>query len=103
MYLASSSINRIKLRDHLIAEEIAGGHACEKHIVIQGEFPGIRTRKQFKYHIENVRDNPTLYKNNSCKKHMVIPCKKHEIIYCEKKPTKHIYYQQQSNTMIINN
>ncbi|MGE8286181.1 MAG: VENN motif pre-toxin domain-containing protein, partial [Stenotrophomonas lactitubi] len=50
-----------KLRTQLIAEEIAAGHAFEKHVLVQGEFAGlgVRTRKQFAEHIESVVSNPS--------------------------------------------
>jgi hypothetical protein len=35
-----------------IGDEISGGHAFDKHVVEQGEFPGITTRKQFANLIE---------------------------------------------------
>jgi len=43
------------------AENIAGGHAFEKHVLERGEFVGleIRTRDQFKEHITGVLENPT--------------------------------------------
>ena len=42
------------------AQRIAGGHAFEKHVLTQGEFPGfIRTRQQFTDHIADVMSNPT--------------------------------------------
>jgi filamentous hemagglutinin len=48
------------LKNHLTAEEIAGGHAFDKHILTQGEYPGwIRTRAQFQSHVEDVINNPT--------------------------------------------
>jgi filamentous hemagglutinin len=60
---ACSSAQAIRLRNSLIAREIAGGHAFEKHILHQGEFSGwIRTRTQFANHIENVINNPTALK-----------------------------------------
>lgn len=31
----------------LIGEEISGGHAFDKHVTEQGEFPGVTTRRQF--------------------------------------------------------
>ncbi|WP_018543808.1 polymorphic toxin-type HINT domain-containing protein [Streptomyces sp. LaPpAH-108] len=45
-----------RLRAKLAAEELAGadGHAFQKHVVEQGEFPGIRTRAQFADMIEDV-------------------------------------------------
>lgn len=55
-----SHADAIALRAQLIAQEIAGGHAYTKHVV-QGEFSGlgIRTRKQFAEHIENVISKPS--------------------------------------------
>ncbi|AWW42162.1 hypothetical protein DN051_40150 [Streptomyces cadmiisoli] len=45
-----------RLQARLAAEELAGadGHAFQKHVVEQGEFPGIRTRAQFADMIEGV-------------------------------------------------
>jgi RHS repeat-associated protein len=60
---ATSPISAHLLKNKLIAEEIAGGHAFTKHILTQGEFPGwIRTRAQFAKHIENVLNDPAQIK-----------------------------------------
>ncbi|MDF7670682.1 hypothetical protein PT276_05645 [Orbaceae bacterium ESL0721] len=58
---AENSINSSKLNSQLTSEEIANGHAFDKHVIQQGEFNslGIRTRQQFKNHVENVINNPT--------------------------------------------
>ncbi len=58
---ASSLVSAARLRGQLAGQEIAGGHAFEKHVLNQGEFKGlgIRTREQFASHIENVINNPT--------------------------------------------
>jgi hypothetical protein len=58
---AENSANSVRLRTQLIAEEIAAGHAFDKHVVVQGEFSGlgVRTRKQFAQHIEDVVTNPS--------------------------------------------
>ncbi|HHA2818385.1 hemagglutinin repeat-containing protein [Stenotrophomonas maltophilia] len=58
---AENAVNAAKLRTQLAAQEIAGGHAFEKHVLVQGEFKGlgIRTREQFASHIENVMNNPS--------------------------------------------
>ena len=58
---ASSSANGARLRAQLAGQEIAGGHAFEKHVIMRGEFKGmgIRTRNQFASHIEGVVANPT--------------------------------------------
>ncbi|MDB9489241.1 phosphatase PAP2 family protein [Dolichospermum circinale CS-534/05] len=47
------------------AQEIAGGHAFEKHVINKAEFPGITTKQQFAEHIENVISNPTASKQLS--------------------------------------
>jgi filamentous hemagglutinin len=58
---AESGASAVKLRTQLAAQEIAGGHAFEKHVLVQGEFKGldIRTREQFASHVENVMTNPS--------------------------------------------
>ncbi|NUS72391.1 MAG: RHS repeat-associated core domain-containing protein [Corynebacteriales bacterium] len=43
-----------RLQAQLASEEIAGGHAFVKHVVAQGEFPGIRTRPEYATMIEGV-------------------------------------------------
>lgn len=37
----------------LIGDEISGGHAFDKHVIEQGEFPGVTTRRQFAGMIED--------------------------------------------------
>jgi hypothetical protein len=37
----------------LIGDEISGGHAFDKHVIEQGEFPGVTTREQFADMIED--------------------------------------------------
>lgn len=72
---------------------IGSGHSFEKHIVVQGEFLGwIRTRAQFLKHLENVVADPnTLYRT--------VECPQHKTLYgCPKK----VYYQESTNTLIIN-
>ena len=58
---ASSLVNAARLHGQLAGQEIAGGHAFEKHVVQQAEFKGlgIGSREQFASHIENVVNNPT--------------------------------------------
>ncbi|MFC4259035.1 hypothetical protein ACFOZ5_08350 [Marinobacter lacisalsi] len=58
---AESAANAARLRGQLAGEEIAGGHAFQKHVLQNGEFAGlgIRTRRQFAEHISNVINNPT--------------------------------------------
>ena len=55
---ADSAINASLLKDHLISEEIAGGHAFGKHVLQQGEFPGITTPLEFSSEIENFLNSP---------------------------------------------
>jgi hypothetical protein len=57
---ANNVNNGIFLNRQLAAQEIAGGHGFEKHVLQQGEFAGlgIRTRDQYTAHIENVLNNP---------------------------------------------
>jgi filamentous hemagglutinin len=63
---ATNVADGVRLKNQLSAQEIAGGHAFEKHVLGVGnpqgsEFVGlgIRTRNQFAEHIENVINNPT--------------------------------------------
>ncbi|MCD6040374.1 MAG: hypothetical protein K0R24_1663 [Gammaproteobacteria bacterium] len=42
-----------------IAERIANGHAFDKHVIKQGEFPGINSQEEFADYIQNVMDNPS--------------------------------------------
>jgi RHS repeat-associated protein len=63
---ATNAVNAVRLRNQLLSKEIAGGHAFGKHVLGSGspvgaEFGGlgIRTRKQFADHIEDVMNNPT--------------------------------------------
>jgi hypothetical protein len=37
----------------LVADEISGGHAFDKHVIEQGEFPSVSTRGQFASTIED--------------------------------------------------
>jgi RHS repeat-associated protein len=57
---AGISANASRLNSQLIAEEVARGHAFEKHVVERGEFSslGIRTREQFQGHIEGIVSDP---------------------------------------------
>jgi hypothetical protein len=60
-----SAAERIEAHEHarlvadkayakLIGDEISGGHAFDKHVIEQGEFPGVTTRRQFADTIEDV-------------------------------------------------
>jgi len=53
---AANAADAPRLQAKLAAEELAGadGHAFDKHVLQQGEFPGIRTRQQFANMIEDV-------------------------------------------------
>jgi len=51
---ADDVLNGVRLRAQLTGEEISGGHAFQKHVLDQAEFPGITTRQQFAGHIEDV-------------------------------------------------
>jgi filamentous hemagglutinin len=62
---ASSVMNAILLTRQLTAEEIANGHAFDKHVVTQAEFPEINTKQQFGEHVENILNNPTEMKTLS--------------------------------------
>jgi hypothetical protein len=54
---AESAISGNRLRAQLVGEEIAGGHAFEKHVVQLAEFPGTTTRRACADIIENVTLN----------------------------------------------
>lgn len=51
---ADDALNGVGLRAQLTGEEISGGHAFQKHVIDQAEFPGITTRPQFASAIEDV-------------------------------------------------
>lgn len=52
-------VNKERLNSQLHAEQISKGHAFDKHIIKQGEFPSwIRTRQQLQNYIENTFNNP---------------------------------------------
>jgi RHS repeat-associated protein len=54
---ADNVVNGLRLRAQLTGDEIAGGHAFDKHVIELGEFPGITTREQFARTIEDVVTN----------------------------------------------
>jgi filamentous hemagglutinin len=61
---AGSAANAALLRNELIAKEIAGGHAFEKHVIERAEFSGISTRGQFASLIEDFLNAPgTIMRN----------------------------------------
>jgi filamentous hemagglutinin len=45
-----------------IARTIAQGHAFEKHVLNQGQFPNIFTPEQFAIEIQRIIDNPSVSK-----------------------------------------
>jgi WXG100 family type VII secretion target len=51
---AESAANGPRLQAQLSGEEIAGGHAFDKHVIQRGEFPGVTTRAQFAQKIQSV-------------------------------------------------
>jgi filamentous hemagglutinin len=54
------------LNNQLSAEEIASGHAFDKHVIDQDEFGGtITTQQQFADQIENILNNPSATKQLS--------------------------------------
>jgi filamentous hemagglutinin len=59
---SASSANAVRLNQQLTSQEIAGGHAFDKHVIERAEFPEVSTRQQFAEHIENVINNPTASK-----------------------------------------
>ncbi|PXZ04780.1 hypothetical protein DKK79_10605 [Gilliamella apicola] len=61
---ATNTVNGTKLNAQLVGQEIAGGHAFDKHVIKQGEFEdlSITTKEQFALHIEKVVSNPTSIK-----------------------------------------
>lgn len=64
---AANAATAPKLRAQLLAEEIATGHAFQKHVIEKGEFAdlGITTQSQFARHIENSVINNTASKQLS--------------------------------------
>jgi filamentous hemagglutinin len=63
--LADSVADAARLKTQLAAQEIAGGHAFAKHVIKEGQFPGITTPQQFAAHIEKIIDKPSAVKNLS--------------------------------------
>lgn len=63
--LADNVADAARLRNQLAAQEIAGGHAFGKHVVKEGQFPGITTPQQFGAHIENIMNNPSAVRHLS--------------------------------------
>lgn len=64
---ATSSVSAQLLKNKLISEQIAGGHAFEKHVINRKEFlDSIVTRKEFARHIEKILNKPTEIKALTC-------------------------------------
>ncbi|MFV0456378.1 MAG: hypothetical protein ACK5NQ_15565, partial [Pseudomonas sp.] len=59
---AESAINQGRLNSQLLAEEVASGHAFQKHVVERQEFAdlGISTKSQFQSFVEKVVSNPAI-------------------------------------------
>ena len=56
-------VNKERLVNQLHAEQITKGHAFEKHILKQGEFPEwIRTKQQMQNYLENIFNDPKIEK-----------------------------------------
>ncbi len=46
-------VDGVRLNARLAGQEISNGHAYQKHVIEQGEFPGVRTRSEFASLVEN--------------------------------------------------
>ncbi|QEU05347.1 hypothetical protein [Pseudomonas oryzihabitans] len=59
---AESAINQGRLNSQLLAEEVASGHAFQKHVVERQEFAdlGISTKSQFQSFVEGIVSNPAI-------------------------------------------
>ena len=59
---AESAINQGRLNSQLLAEEVASGHAFQKHVVERQEFAvlGISTKSQFQSFLEKIVSNPAI-------------------------------------------
>jgi filamentous hemagglutinin len=63
---ADNAANGAQLNNQLAAEEIANGHAFDKHVIDQNEFGDtITTQQQFATQIENILNNPSATKQLS--------------------------------------
>ncbi|MBN3805140.1 filamentous hemagglutinin N-terminal domain-containing protein [Paraburkholderia sp. Ac-20336] len=63
---AANAANSGLLNNQLAAEQIANGHAFDKHVIDQNEFGGsITTQQQFADQIENILNNPSATKQLS--------------------------------------
>jgi len=59
---AENANNLDRLNSELIAEEVANGHAFQKHVVEGQEFAslGITTKNQFQSFVEKIVSNPAI-------------------------------------------
>jgi filamentous hemagglutinin len=48
--------------ESIVAIRIAYGHAFEKHVLNQGQFPGVLTPEQFAREIQRILENPSTSK-----------------------------------------
>ncbi|WP_017919591.1 hypothetical protein, partial [Burkholderia gladioli] len=63
---AANAASSVRLNNQLAADEIANGHAFDKHVIDQNEFGGsITTQQQFANQIENILNNPSATKQLS--------------------------------------
>jgi len=63
---AANAVNGVRLNNQLASDEIANGHAFDKHVVEQNEFgDSITTQEQFANQIENILNNPSATKQLS--------------------------------------
>jgi filamentous hemagglutinin len=53
------------LNHQLASQELASGHVFDKHVIQNGEFPGIITRDEFAKYIENIMNTPSDFKSLS--------------------------------------
>ena len=49
----------ISKENEIYSKKIANGHAWDKHVIKQKEFPDISTKEEFQRHIKKVMENPT--------------------------------------------
>ncbi|WP_027912331.1 RHS repeat protein [Pseudomonas sp. URIL14HWK12:I7] len=64
---AASALNQARLNSQLLAEEVANGHAFQKHVVERQEFAdlGLSTKSQFQNFIEEIVSNPVIERRQS--------------------------------------
>jgi hypothetical protein len=64
---AESAINQGRLNSQLLAEEVASGHAYQKHVIERREFAdlGISTKNQFQDFIEKIVSDPAIDRRQS--------------------------------------